>query len=156
MAKVRRRSARRKLRGDDTPYRGGPRTPKGKARALANLAPPWKPGQSGNPKGRPAGSGSIKSWIKHRLKGRPLNEQYEILSEELAGVMVHLARTGNMDALRDIIQLTESLQITEDQLQQEIERVFHVVSKHVKRLKGGEKALMAIARELNLRKDEDE
>jgi hypothetical protein len=35
----------------------GESTPKitGRARSLANLAPPWQPGQSGNPLGRPKG-----------------------------------------------------------------------------------------------------
>lgn len=39
--------------GDDTPKQ----TPKDKR--LANLAPAWQPGQSGNPSGRPKGARSI-------------------------------------------------------------------------------------------------
>ena len=34
----------------------------------ANLRPPWKPGESGNPKGRPEGTISLTSMIKKKLE----------------------------------------------------------------------------------------
>lgn len=40
----------------NTETKRGPKTPEGKARAMANLRK-WKPGQSGNPKGRPKNAG---------------------------------------------------------------------------------------------------
>ena len=40
----------------------GPKTAAGKAKALANLTP-FKPGQSGNPAGRPAAGASIREWV---------------------------------------------------------------------------------------------
>ena len=47
--------------------KAGPRTPEGKARAVANLKK-WKPGQSGNPAGRPKSGGlSIKERVNELL-----------------------------------------------------------------------------------------
>lgn len=40
----------------------------GKARKLANLRPPWKPGQSANPAGKKKGSRSFKTICKEVLK----------------------------------------------------------------------------------------
>lgn len=41
----------------------GPKTPEGKARALANLMPPMKPGETRNPRGRPSAGLSIREWM---------------------------------------------------------------------------------------------
>lgn len=41
------------MSGEDTPKKTG------RERSLANLAPAWQPGQSGNPNGRPKGSRTI-------------------------------------------------------------------------------------------------
>ena len=43
--------------------RGGPKTPAGKAKSLANLAPPFRPGESGNPAGRPNAGASVIDWL---------------------------------------------------------------------------------------------
>lgn len=43
------------MSGEDTPKTA----PSGRERSLANLKPAWKPGQSGNPAGRPKGARSI-------------------------------------------------------------------------------------------------
>lgn len=47
------------------------------ARSLANLRPAWKPGESGNPQGRP--------------KKKPITQRYEFLLEQLAPAEVRKA-----------------------------------------------------------------
>lgn len=117
------------------------------------VAPPWRPGQSGNPKGRPIGSGSIVKFIKDRLGGAPLvdDEDYETLADELAVAMIEKARGGNRNDYRfmqEILNRSESRTITEEQLSEEIERVHEVVAKHILRIEEGPSIMARIAREI--------
>ncbi len=66
----------------------------GKARRLANLRPPFKPGQSGNPGGRP----------KRRLIDEALKEllltQDSKAAEAIARALVGKAKRGNLKAIQ--------------------------------------------------------
>jgi len=57
----------------------------------------FKPGQSGNPSGRPVGSVSIMAAVRRQLRQNP--EQLE----ELAKSLVENAKQGNAVALRQIL-----------------------------------------------------
>lgn len=59
----------------------------------ANLVPPWKPGTSGNPAGRPRGSGILQhaSKILGDVKG--------LAAEEIATKLVGRAKKGNLKAI---------------------------------------------------------
>lgn len=59
--------------GDDTP----PKTPR------KGLAPPWKPGQSGNPAGRPKGARSILQEDFFKSLQRKFQENGEMVLDEM-------------------------------------------------------------------------
>lgn len=58
---------------------------------------PFKPGQSGNPAGKPVGAVSIVAAIKRQLREKP-----ELL-EELAASVISNAKQGNAVALRQVL-----------------------------------------------------
>lgn len=146
-----------------------PKELSGRERQVANLLPPWKPGQSGNPRGRPVGTGgvSIIKLIKKRLQGSPLfddqgklkgnpytangrlKEEFKTLADQLGFVLLNEATDGKIPAIQLIIDKTEPNQIDEEQLKVEIDRVFNVVCRHVR----DPMILAAIARDLNLGED---
>jgi hypothetical protein len=73
-----------------------PTTKEGRARALVNLRPPWKPEQSGNPSGRKKG---LVSLLKEVLDGDTLGgvktEDGRTVAEHLADRIVAQAMKGN-------------------------------------------------------------
>ncbi len=129
----------------------------GRKRRLRNLRPPWKPGQSGNPQGRPTGSGSILGFIKQRLRCAPWHKKareyhMQTLADELAFRLVQLGRRGNVAALQMILDKTESRAITEEELQQTVDQVYRVVTRHVR----DKQQLAAIARDIRQLKGQDD
>lgn len=114
--------------------------------------PPWKPGQSGNPRGRPVGSGSFKSLIRHMLNGKPVpvagSAEFKTLKEQLATVALKRAAKGGFAFWNKIIDLHELRSVNEDDLTEFIDTVFGIVQQHVQKLEGGREALAAIARDL--------
>jgi hypothetical protein len=72
--------------------------------ALGNEATRWKPGQSGNPSGRPK-----KLHITDAIRAELEREGPDGIpnDEAIARVLVELARAGNMDAIREIADRTE-------------------------------------------------
>lgn len=108
----------------------------------------WKKGQSGNPAGLAPGNGSIVKWLKKRLEGPSYNspEKFVNLAHELSDVILRQAQRGNYNFIYLLLEKAESKQMTEDDLNSEIERFFNVVTKHV-----SDKAVCeAIARDLGL------
>ena len=66
-------------------------------RSLANLtAPRFRPGQSGNPSGRP--KNVLSKAIRKKLE--EVNESGQTVEEEITDKLVELARAGNMDAIK--------------------------------------------------------
>lgn len=52
------------LKAGKPPRKRGPKTAEGKAKAMANLCPPWKPGEAPKSAGRPKSAGlSIREWM---------------------------------------------------------------------------------------------
>lgn len=68
-----------------------------------NLRPPWKPGKSGNPKGRPRGSVSLVSALKRELRRRPEH------ADEIARAMIEAAKGGDRAALGFVRVLLDRL-----------------------------------------------
>lgn len=66
-----------------------------------NLAPKWKPGQSGNPAGRPKGSISLMAAIIRVLKQTDPETGKKRL-DDLALTVVENAKAGNAQAIRQI------------------------------------------------------
>jgi hypothetical protein len=100
----------------------------------ARIAPyQWKPGQSGNPLGRPPGSGSIVAWLKKRLQGPALKrpDKFVSLAQELADVIVRQAKRANYNFVQLLIDRAESRQLTEEEMMDHTEKVYNVVCKYV-------------------------
>jgi hypothetical protein len=100
----------------------------------ARIAPyQWKPGQSGNPLGRPPGSGSIVAWLKKRLDGPAIKrpDKFISLAQELADVIVRQAKKANYNFVQLLIDRAESRQLTEEEMMRHTEKIFNVVCKYV-------------------------
>jgi len=130
-------------------------------RRLANLREPWKPGRSGNPKGRPPGSGSVVGWLKKRLAGPPLNGysiqgtqkvRLRCLAQELAEKIVERVLKGDYNFTALLVDKTESKAVTEDQVNGLVDRFHGIVAKYVR----DPVVLAKIAKDLHLAMEEDE
>lgn len=129
----------------------GPKKPK--TSDADRIAPyRWKKGQSGNPLGRPPGTGSIVKWLRDRLQGpafrRP--DRYLCLAQELADIILRQANRGNYKFLELLLDKAEHRRITEEEMQAEVERVFDVVCSHVQ----DPEVRAAIARDLLIKEKE--
>jgi hypothetical protein len=65
---------------------------------------PWKPGQSGNPSGRPKRD-SITSALLRQLEQQ--NADSETIADSIAAVLVKRALSGDVRAIREIADRTE-------------------------------------------------
>lgn len=81
----------------------------GKAKRLANLKPPFQPGQSGNPAGRPQGSRNRSSVLKELLATvcdftNPLTLKKETadLETQIMTALAAKARRGDIQAIKEI------------------------------------------------------
>lgn len=74
------------------------------SRLTGSEATQWKPGQSGNPSGRPK-----KLHITDAIRAELAREGPDGIpnDEAIARVLVELARAGNLDAIREIADRTE-------------------------------------------------
>jgi Family of unknown function (DUF5681) len=76
------------------------------ARRLANLKP-FKPGQSGNPKGRPKSIVLSEAYRKRLEKVDETDPERRTYAEILAEQMIVKAKAGDVQALREIADRTE-------------------------------------------------
>ncbi len=108
----------------------------------------WKPGQSGNPLGKPPGSGSVVKWLKERLAGPALRrpDMFASLAQELANMILKHASRGNYNFVQLLLDKAESKQLTEEEVAQHVENVFNIVTKYVT----DKEALANIARDLGV------
>lgn len=77
---------------------------------------PWqfKPGQSGNPGGRPPGP-SLKTWVKNRLASMSEEERMDFLKGMNKDIIWRMGE-GNPDTKNDITTNGESITITPEAL----------------------------------------
>lgn len=66
---------------------------------------PWKPGQSGNPNGRPVNENSITYWLKQELARA--NGGGRTNAQNIAKKMIVKAKSGELDAMKEIADRTE-------------------------------------------------
>jgi len=78
-----------------------PKTKAGKARALANLRPPWKPGQSGNAGAKPRSGHRLKPGILRATLMRELRKEDNYV--RLCEAWVREAIKGNGVYLRELL-----------------------------------------------------
>ena len=94
--------------------------PTPKERRLANLKPPWKPGESGNPAGRPEGAkNTIRSCLYHALQKQIVPNIETALKQEgieleentnaegIANVLINQSLHGDIQSTKIISDLTE-------------------------------------------------
>lgn len=81
----------------------------GKAKRLANLKPPFRKGQSGNPKGRPEGARNRSTVLKELLETvcdfqnpLTLTRQTADLETQVMVALVAKARRGDIAAIKEI------------------------------------------------------
>jgi len=73
-------------------------TSKGTDKRTAGLRAPWKPGQSGNPKGKKKGTVSLVAALKRRLREHP--EEVE----QLVATWVKQSKGGSAEHLRRLVE----------------------------------------------------
>lgn len=112
-----------------------PKKERSRFKGNQNLRPPWKPGYCPNPKGRPLGSGSIVHWLKKRLAGaastKERRRKFRSLADELAAVILDKAERGKFQYLRMLLERADASLLTEDDMREQIERVYRVVRRYV-------------------------
>ena len=76
-----------------------------KEKSLANLKPPWKEGQSGNPKGRPKGSKNFDTLFEEAIKKIAKEKKLVVDDPEIEMVVnaVSQALKGNYSFFRDLM-----------------------------------------------------
>jgi hypothetical protein len=79
----------------------------GKARRLANLRP-WKPGQSGNPRGRPKDEFSVTAELRKILR-QPAGPEKMAMVAHFARRLIELACEGNPTAIREVLARIDPL-----------------------------------------------
>lgn len=67
----------------------------------------WKPGQSGNPRGRPKSVTLSEALRLELAKANPEGDGEETFAETIASVLVKSAATGNILAAKEIADRTE-------------------------------------------------
>ena len=73
-----------------------------------NLKRPWRPGESGNPKGRPPRHECITSLLKEAMdKKCPSDKQKRTWAEVLTEKLLKMARSGDIAALRMIYEYVD-------------------------------------------------
>lgn len=78
---------------------------------MGNKCPPlhppteWKPGQSGNPAGRPPNEGSITYWLK-KLLAEPNGGGLPV-AKTVAQKVIAQAKKGNLKAITELLDRTE-------------------------------------------------
>lgn len=86
----------------------------GTAKRLANLKPPFKPGECGNPAGRPKGTRNIKTIlselleITEKVKNPVTGEVGEVSQiEMIAAKLVVMAKNGDLASIDRVLDRTE-------------------------------------------------
>lgn len=78
--------------------------------AKDNLQPPWKPGESGNPKGKPLGAksltGALRKFLEFKIRtDHPLTKKTNVemtVAERLMLAVIVKGANGDVPALREI------------------------------------------------------
>jgi hypothetical protein len=86
-----------------------PKAPKNapKDRRLANLKPPWQPGESGNPDGLPPGTVSLTRLLRTKLEEIPSGEERRTFAELLVDATVRDALKGDAAARKLVWEAIE-------------------------------------------------
>jgi len=76
-------------------------------RSIENLLPPWQPGQSGNPKGRPPSEISATSKLKDKLSAVNPKTGKTYLVEMVDSWVANAIKTGNPQLIKEILDRTD-------------------------------------------------
>lgn len=87
---------------------------KQKKKAVANLAPPWAPGQSGNPAGRPAGAKNISTYLREFLEveieidADPIiKKKFASVAQAIASSMIKKCLSGDNQMIMQVLDRLE-------------------------------------------------
>ncbi len=68
-----------------------------------NLMPPWKKGESGNPKGRPKGSRNRSTIVKEWLEAKATDGEAGQVVDQLVRSLIVKASSGDVSAFKELM-----------------------------------------------------
>lgn len=78
--------------------------------SIRNLSPAWKPGQSGNPKGKKPGTLSVTTILKKKLKeAAPKDKEGRKYINLLAESLILNAMKGNGTAIKEVLNRVDGI-----------------------------------------------
>lgn len=96
------------------PAKKAPAPKSQKKQISPNLAPPWEPGQSGNPSGRPPGSKNISTYLKEFLdveieidENPIIKKKFASVAQAIAASMIKKCLSGDNQMIMHVIDRLE-------------------------------------------------
>jgi len=89
-----------------------------------NLRPPWKKGQTGNPKGREKGGGSVVDALKRKMK-EELSGRY--LADAVAQSLIKQALKGDVRAIKELMDRVDGP--VKQMLEANVQQIFKAIDR---------------------------